>query len=121
MLLLHFFWISLLYSYSINTSVTSNTDTPNKIYSRVNYPFPPPSSRTPSQSACQLSSGTLPYSFTLSSLKHFLTIATPPSLETLSNFEVPFSQINSTPLILAVLKTSPSKVDKSTPWCILQY
>ena len=28
----------------INTSVTSNTDTPNKIYSRINYPFPPPSS-----------------------------------------------------------------------------
>ena len=28
----------------INTSVTSNTDTPNKIYSRVNYPFSPPSS-----------------------------------------------------------------------------
>ena len=28
----------------INTSVTSNTDTPIKIYSRVNYPFPPPSS-----------------------------------------------------------------------------
>ena len=27
-----------------NTSVTSNTDTPIKIYSRVNYPFPPPSS-----------------------------------------------------------------------------
>ena len=26
----------------INTSVTSNTDTPIKIYSRVNYPFPPP-------------------------------------------------------------------------------
>ena len=25
-------------------SVTSNTDTPIKIYSRVNYPFPPPSS-----------------------------------------------------------------------------
>ena len=25
----------------INTSVTSNTDTPNKNYSRVNYPFPP--------------------------------------------------------------------------------
>ena len=28
----------------INNSVTSNTDTPIKIYSRVNYPFPPPSS-----------------------------------------------------------------------------
>ena len=28
----------------INTSVTSNTDTPIKIYSRVNYPFSPPSS-----------------------------------------------------------------------------
>ena len=28
----------------INTSVTSDTDTPIKIYSRVNYPFPPPSS-----------------------------------------------------------------------------
>ena len=28
----------------INTSVTSNTDIPNKIYSRVKYPFPPPSS-----------------------------------------------------------------------------
>ena len=28
----------------INTSVTSNTDTPFKIYSRVNYSFPPPSS-----------------------------------------------------------------------------
>ena len=28
----------------INTSVTSNTDTPIKIYSRVNYPFPQPSS-----------------------------------------------------------------------------
>ena len=28
----------------INTSVTSNTDTPIKIYSAVNYPFPPPSS-----------------------------------------------------------------------------
>ena len=28
----------------INTSVTANTDTPIKIYSRVNYPFPPPSS-----------------------------------------------------------------------------
>ena len=28
----------------LNTSVTSNTDTPIKIYSRVNYPFPPPSS-----------------------------------------------------------------------------
>ena len=27
-----------------NPSVTSNTDTPIKIYSRVNYPFPPPSS-----------------------------------------------------------------------------
>ena len=27
----------------INTSVLSNTDTPIKIYSRVNYPFPPPS------------------------------------------------------------------------------
>ena len=27
-----------------NTSVTSNTDTPIKIYSRVNYRFPPPSS-----------------------------------------------------------------------------
>ena len=27
----------------INTSVTSTTDTPIKIYSRVNYPFPPPS------------------------------------------------------------------------------
>ena len=27
----------------INTSVTSNTDTLIKIYSRVNYPFPPPS------------------------------------------------------------------------------
>ena len=29
---------------SIITSVTSNTDTPIKIYSRVSYPFPPPSS-----------------------------------------------------------------------------
>ena len=29
---------------SINTSVTSNTDTPFKIYSRVNYLFPLPSS-----------------------------------------------------------------------------
>ena len=28
----------------LNTSVISNTDTPIKIYSRVNYPFPPPSS-----------------------------------------------------------------------------
>ena len=28
----------------INTSVTSATDTPIKFYSRVNYPFPPPSS-----------------------------------------------------------------------------
>ena len=28
----------------INTFVTSNTDTPIKTYSRVNYPFPPPSS-----------------------------------------------------------------------------
>ena len=28
----------------ISSSITSNTDTPNKIYSRVNYPFPPPSS-----------------------------------------------------------------------------
>ena len=28
----------------INTSDTSTTDTPIKIYSRVNYPFPPPSS-----------------------------------------------------------------------------
>ena len=28
----------------INTSVTTNTDTPIRIYSRVNYPFPPPSS-----------------------------------------------------------------------------
>ena len=28
----------------INTSVSSNTDTPIKIYSRANYPFPPPSS-----------------------------------------------------------------------------
>ena len=28
----------------INTSVTSKTDTPIKIYSRVNYPFPPASS-----------------------------------------------------------------------------
>ena len=28
----------------INTSVTSNTDTPIKIYSRVQYPFPPQSS-----------------------------------------------------------------------------
>ena len=28
----------------INNSVTSTTDTPNKIYSRINYPFPPPSS-----------------------------------------------------------------------------
>ena len=28
----------------INTSVTSNTDTPIKIYSRVDYPFPLPSS-----------------------------------------------------------------------------
>ena len=36
-----------------NAPVTSNTDTPNKFYSRVNYPFPPPSSWTPSQSACQ--------------------------------------------------------------------
>ena len=27
-----------------NTPVTSNTDTPIKIYSRVNYPFPPTSS-----------------------------------------------------------------------------
>ena len=27
---------------SIKTSVTSNTDTPIKIYSRLNYPFPPP-------------------------------------------------------------------------------
>ena len=27
-----------------NFPVTSNTDTPIKIYSRVNYPFPPPSS-----------------------------------------------------------------------------
>ena len=28
----------------INTSVTSNTDTPINFYSRINYPFPPPSS-----------------------------------------------------------------------------
>ena len=28
----------------INNPVTSNTDTPIKIYSRINYPFPPPSS-----------------------------------------------------------------------------
>ena len=27
-----------------NAPVTSKTDTPNKIYSRINYPFPPPSS-----------------------------------------------------------------------------
>ena len=39
-----------------NAPVTSNTDTPIKLYSRLNYPFPPPSSRTPFQSACQLSS-----------------------------------------------------------------
>ena len=60
-----------------NAPVLSNTDTPNKIYSRVNYHFPPPSSRTPFQSACQLSSGTLLYSFKLSSLKsssHLLLI-----------------------------------------------
>ena len=29
---------------STNIPVTSNTDTPIKIYSRINYPFPPPSS-----------------------------------------------------------------------------
>ena len=28
----------------INNPVTSTTDTPIKIYSRINYPFPPPSS-----------------------------------------------------------------------------
>ena len=28
----------------IKTSVTSNTDTPIKVYSRINYPFPQPSS-----------------------------------------------------------------------------
>ena len=38
----------------IKDHVTSNTDTPIKIYSRVNYHFPPPPSCTPSQSACQL-------------------------------------------------------------------
>ena len=55
----------------INTSVTSNTDTPFKIYSRVNYPFPLPSSRTPSQFACQLSSRTLHSSSSLSTLQSF--------------------------------------------------
>ena len=33
----------------INNSVTPTTDAPIKIYSRINYPFPPPSSRTLSQ------------------------------------------------------------------------
>ena len=28
----------------VNNSVTPTTDTPIKIYSRINYPFPPPSS-----------------------------------------------------------------------------
>ena len=36
----------------INNPVTSTTDTPIKIYSRINYPFPPPSSRTLSQFFC---------------------------------------------------------------------
>ena len=40
------------YDISINTSVTSHRETPFKIYSRVNYHFPPPSSLTPFQSAC---------------------------------------------------------------------
>ena len=32
------------YDTSTNIPVTSNTDTPNKIYSRINYPYPLPSS-----------------------------------------------------------------------------
>ena len=36
--------LATLHDTLILTSVTSNTDTPIKIYSRVNYPFPPPAS-----------------------------------------------------------------------------
>ena len=32
------------HDFLINNSVTPTTDTPSKIYSRINYPFPPPSS-----------------------------------------------------------------------------
>ena len=39
-----------------NKNVTSNTDTPIKVYSCVSCPFPPPSCLTPFQSACPLSS-----------------------------------------------------------------
>ena len=102
----------------INTSVTSNTDTPIKIYSRASYPF----LRHLLELSLSLLVNSLPQHF--APLHHFqilklsilpkklFKIATPPTLETLVEIHVP--QINSTPIILAVLKSSPSKVDKST-------
>ena len=81
----------------INNSVTPTTDTPIKIYSRVNYPFAPPSSRTLFQS------------FANSLPEHS---STPSSLETLVEVHLP--QSNNTSLIITVLKNSSTKVDKST-------
>ena len=89
-----------------STTDTPTTDTPIKIYSRINYPFPPPSSGTLSQFFLQ----TLFQHTRL--LLHLFTIATPPPLETLAEVHLP--QSNNISFIITVFKNFSTKVDKST-------
>ena len=99
-----------------NAPVTSNTDTPIKIYSQINYLFP----STILLNAISVCLPTLllntslllrKYHLSTSSKKYLVTIATPSSLGTLVEVHIP--QVNSPPVILTVLKNSPFKVDKS--------
>ena len=89
----------------INNSVTPTTDTPIKIYSRINYPF-----------LLHLLEHSLSFLQTLIQhtrlLLHLFTIATPPPLETLAEVHRP--QSNNTSLIITSFKNSSTKVDQST-------
>ena len=96
----------------IITSVTSKTETPIKVFSRVNYPFLLHLLELPFS---LLANSLLEHFSTpsqISSPENFLKLATPFSFDTL--VAVPIPQINSTLIIITVLKTLPSKVDKST-------
>ena len=88
-----------------NNSVTSTTDTPIKIYSRINYSF-----------LLHLLEHSLSFLQTLFQhtrlLLHLFTIDTPPPLETLAEVHLP--QSNNTSLIITVFKNSSTKVDEST-------
>ena len=88
----------------VNNPVTSNTDTPLKIYSRITILF--------LLHLLEHSLSFLQTIFQHTCLLLLFTIATPPPLETLAEVHLP--QSNNTSLIITIFKYSSPKVDKST-------